>query len=63
MINRVFILSSEQEDGYNRVNGRPHGIKWKRIWTVNVECGTEEQAKLIKEDFYRKIEKENRLRQ
>ena len=58
MINRVFILSSEQEDGYNRVNGRPHGIKWKRIWTVNVECGTEEQAKLIKAEFDRRIKEE-----
>jgi len=58
MINRVFILSSEQEDGYNRVNGRPHGIKWKRIWTVNVECGTEEQAQLIKAEFDKRIKEE-----
>ena len=58
MINRAFITASKQANGLNKVNGIPHGFKWKPIWTVNVECDTEEQAQLIKAEFDKRIKEE-----
>ena len=56
MKNRVFIVACKQAAGLNKVNGRPHGFKWNPIWTVNIECDSEEDAKLIKTDFDKLIE-------
>jgi len=48
-MNTVRITSYETTDGCRKVNGRPHGFKWKTVWEVTATFDTEHEANTLSE--------------
>jgi hypothetical protein len=51
MDENIRIEEYEFVDGYNIVNGRPHGFKWTKGWRVIVTVPTKEQAEELANDL------------
>jgi len=41
---RAYQTRGERQDGYNMLHGRPHGLKWRPIYSVTVEFESAEDA-------------------
>jgi uncharacterized protein (DUF1330 family) len=45
-------MRSERQDGYNMLHGRPHGFKWRPIYSVTVEFESAEKAQEFFESLH-----------
>ena len=49
---RAHQMRSERQDGYNMLHGRPHGFKWRPIYSVTVEFESAEKAQEFFESLH-----------